>query len=52
MRLRGVLVSQQSHQKLSLKVAADIDSEVKRIIDECYEKAKEIIVSKTSGLLK
>ncbi len=34
------------------KVAADIDSEVKRIIDECYEKAKEIIVSKRDILDK
>ena len=27
------------------RVASDIDSEVKRIIDECYAKAKEIILA-------
>ena len=32
------------------EVASEIDSEVKRIIDECYEKAKQIILSKEAVL--
>lgn len=34
------------------EVASEIDSEVKRIIDECYEKAKQIILSKEAVLHK
>ena len=32
------------------EVASEIDSEVKRIIDECYEKARQIILSKEEVL--
>ena len=34
------------------EVASEIDSEVKRIIDECYEKARQIILSKEEVLHK
>ena len=34
------------------EVASEIDSEVKRIIDECYEKARQIILSKDEVLHK